>query len=206
MHKVEIGAGFTVTALAGFGLLDNLIAMIILVCIGITLIFHGSYEVFFKPRMFLQRRITKWLLKRNWNVKLGKHPDFQFVIFAEDDSGREVQIGRTKNDNGVLAFTVLIHKDNKLLSQLDKLEANQRSQLLEEIKAFLAGKDMAYDGAHWPMNKLATQHALPLDSQLSEHLIDLKAKEVVNAGIGVRSLIRKTIIPLISDKEGSPPE
>ncbi len=68
---------------------------------------------------------------------------------------------------------------------------------------FFVSKDMAYSDAEWPLNKLAVQHALPLNSQLSEHVVDLKAKEVINAVIGVRSLIRKAISPLEPDKECS---
>ena len=65
---------------------------------------------------------------------------------------------------------------------------------------------MGYDGARWPLNELVVQHALPLDKQLSEHLVDLKAKEVINAVIGVRSLLRKAIISLKLDKGGSQTE
>ena len=53
MYKIEIGAGFVVTALAGFDLLKSLPANITLVVIGLALILHGSYEVFFKPYLFL---------------------------------------------------------------------------------------------------------------------------------------------------------
>ncbi len=201
MYKIEIGAGFVVSALGGSGILQSLPASVALLGIGILLMSHGCYEIFFKPRMFLRKRLVKWLLNRNWKVRLEKHADFYFIIWAEDDSGREVMIGRTRNDKGILAFTALIHQDNKLLSPLDRLEANLRRQLIEDIKAFLAGKDMAYKGPFWPMNKLAVKHALPLDSQLTEHVIDLKAKEVVNAVIGVHSLIRKSIIPLTSDND-----
>ena len=182
------------TALAGFGLLGNLPANIVLIIIGISLILHGSYEVFFKPRAFLQKRLVKWLSRRNWKIRIERNPKFYFIIWAEDDSHREVMISRDKKDKGILAFTALIHKDKSLLSKLDRLTVTQRNQLLEDIRVFFATKDMGYVGAWWPLNKLSVQHALPLDYQLSEHLVDLKAKEVVNAVIGVRSLIRKALL------------
>ncbi len=210
MAKIEIGAGFAVTALAGFGLLDSLPTNVVLAVIGVTLILHGSYEIFFKPRMFLQKRLTKWLLTRNWKIRADKNPNFNFIIWAKDNANREVMVSRDKKDKGIIAFTALIHedspKDRDLLTKLDQLGANQRNRFVEDIKVFLASKDMGYEGALWPLNKLAVQHALSLDSQLSEHIVDLKAKEVINAVIVVRSLIRKAIIPLEPDKEGKETE
>jgi len=206
MYKIEIGAGFAVTALAGFGLLGSLPANIILMVIGIVLLFHGGYEVFFKPRILLQKRLMKWLLTRNWKIRIEKHPNFYFIIWAEDDSHREVMISRPKEDSGIIAFTALVYREEKLFSKLEKLGAVPQNQLVEDIRAFLAGKDMGYGGASWPLNKLSVQHSLPLDSQLSEHLVDLKAKEVINTVIGVCSLTRKAIIPLELDKKGSQTE
>jgi hypothetical protein len=205
MPIIAIGVGVVMAALAGFGLLESLPANIVLVIIGIILILYGSYEVFFKPRAFLQKRLEKWLLRRNWNIRIEKNPQFYFIIWAEDDSHREVMISRDKKDKGILAFTALIHKDKDkdLLSRLDRLADSQKGQLLEDIRIFFTSKDMGYGGAWWPLNKLSVQHALPLDYKLSEHLVDLKAKEVINAVIGVRSLIRKAVIPLELNKEGS---
>jgi hypothetical protein len=196
MSKIEIGVGFVVAALAGFGLLQNIPTSIVLTIIGIGLIFHGSYEVFFKPHMFLERRLKRWLEVRHWSIRIEKDQHFYFVIWAEDESHRKIAISRHRNDKGVLAFTALVNQTGKTWEpKLDVLTGKQRTQLIEDIRVFFASKDMGYDGADWPFDKLTVQSALPLDSQLSEHLVDLKAKEVVNAIIGVRSLIRRAIVP-----------
>ena len=201
MYKVEIGLGFIVTALAGFNLLNSIPANIVLVVIGIALVLHGGYEVIFKPRYFLQKRIVKWLLRRNWKVKTDQHPNFYLIINAEDDSHREISITRDKKDNGILAFTIgnLVHPS--WISGLNKLSKRERALLLEDIKILFTNKDMAYETVKWPLDKLAIQHALPLDQNLSEHLVDLEAKSVINTGIGVRSLIRKAITHLEADME-----
>ncbi len=206
MYKIEIGAGFVVTALAGFNLLESLTANIILVVLGCSLILHGSYEVFFKPHMFLEKRIGNWLLSRHWIIRKEKNPQFDFIIWAEDNSHREVAITKSNGAKGILVFSASITKGKDWGSELARLTTSQRKQLIEDIIVFFTSKDIAYVGAIWPLDRLAVQHALRLDSQLSEHLVDLKAKEVINAVIGIRSLIRKAIIPLEPDKEGSQTE
>lgn len=186
-----------VTALGGFGLLQNLPASIILVIIGIILICHGFYDIFLKPYMFLEKRLTKWLLTRNWKVQIEKRPGFYFILNAEDDSHREVVISRDNCDKGVLAFSAKIFLHKEWIPKLNSLTDIQKRQLIEDIKVFFATKDMGYGGASWPLDKLTVQHALPLDTNLSEHLVDLKAKEITNSIIGVHSIIRKVIIPIV---------
>lgn len=204
MVRIQIALGFIVASIGGFGLLGSLPANIILACIGGILLLNGSYEAFFKPHVWLDGRLTKWLLARNWKVRKEKRTGFYFIIWAEDESHRELAITRERNAKGVLAFTALVGIATDWECYLDSLTPRQRDQLVEDIRVFLASKDMSFDGALWPLSKLSVQHALPLDSHLSEHSVDLKAKEVVNGVIGIRSLIRKAIIPLESDKEGSP--
>ncbi len=133
MYKIEIGAGFVVTALAGFSLLGSLPANIILVTLGGALIFHGSYEVFFKPRMFLSKRLGKWLLSRNWKIRMEKTPPFDFIIWAEDDSRRELAITKSKEAKGMLVFTAAILKGEEWGTNLAKLRSTQRKQLIEDI-------------------------------------------------------------------------
>ncbi len=203
MGKIEIGAGFAVTALAGFGLLQDPIANTILLLLGIVLIPHGVYEIFFKPRMYLRQRITRWLLARNWKVRIEDKAGFYFIMWAEDESHRELAITRDKKDAGILAFTARVPLDKDWSDKLDKLNNTQRNSLVEEIKVFFASKDMGFAEAKWPLHKISAQHALSLTTELSEHTIDLKAKEAINAVIGVRSLIRKSLTLLESDKEGS---
>lgn len=191
MSKIEIGVGFVLSALSGFGIFQNLYVNIAIACIGVALIFHGLYELAFKPYVFLDKRLAAWLKKRNWKTNIEKKEPFYFIIWAEDDDGRKVAITKGKEDKGILAFSARIPVERDLLLALDKLTQGQRRQLLEDIKVFFASKNMSYSGADWPLTKLAVQGALPIDGQLSEHLIDLKAKEITMAIIGVRSLVRK---------------
>jgi hypothetical protein len=193
MYKIEIGAGFIVAALSGFGLFHNLYANITLLAIGAVLIGHGLYELAFAPYVFLDRRLSGWLKKRNWITKIERKEPFNFIIWVSNSDGLVTAITKLKKGRNVLAFSAKVPISAEWGVFLVRLTGRQRAQLLEDIKVFCASKNMSYDGASWPLDKLAIQSPLPINSQLSEHVVDLKAREMEMASIGIRSLIRKSI-------------
>ena len=182
-----------IAALGGFGLLQSIPISTVLAIIGLVLVAHGSYEVFFKPNFFLKWRITKWLKGRDWAVTTDKNPQFYFIIWAEDSDQRKIAITRSKDHKNILTFNTRIRQGENWETKLSGLTTSQRARLIEEMKIFFASKNLSYDGAVWPFDKLAAQTALPLDSNLSAHLVDVKAKEIIFAIIGVRSIVRKAI-------------
>lgn len=193
MGWIGIGVGLVIAGLSSFGLIQNRPASTVLVIIAVFLICHGAYEVWGKPRIFLERRIKGWLLKSNWSVEVEEKPEFYFIIWAKDDSHRELAITREKKAKGILAFTAVVPREKDWDFKLARLTATQQYQLVEDIKIFLASKDIGYDGVEWPLEKVTVQSALLLDHNLSGYLVDLKAKGVINAVIGIRSLVRKAI-------------
>jgi hypothetical protein len=198
MAKIEIGAGFLITALSGFGLFQNVVASIVLLCIGLVLIGHGCFEEFFRPYLLLEGNVKRWLLNRNWMVKAKDISKlYYFAFVAEDEFKRSVTIIRDKHDKHVLTFTALIPIDKAILVELEKLSVSKQRQLTEDIRIYFTSKNMGYWDAKWPLNEIKVQTALPIDSQISEHLIDVKAKEIINTQIGVHSIVRKAIAPQI---------
>jgi hypothetical protein len=193
MAWIGIGVGLVIAGLSSFGLIQNRPASTVLVVIAIFLICHGAYEMWGKSRIFLERRIKGWLLKAKWSVEIEKKPEFYLIIWAKDDSNRELAITREKGNKGVLAFTAVVPREQDWGLKLAGLNATQQYQLMEDIKIFLASKDMGYDGVTWPLEKVTVQGGLLLDHNLSGYLVDLKAKSVINAVIGIRSIIRKAI-------------
>jgi hypothetical protein len=195
MGWIGIGVGLVTVGLSSFGLIQNRLASTILLVIAAFLICNGAYEMWGKQRMFLKRRIQGWLLKANWSVEIEEKPGFCFIIWAKDECNREVGITREKKRKDILAFTALVKmemvRDWDL--KLAGLNDTQKHQLMEDIKVFLASMDVAYDRVTWPLEKVTVQNAVLLDNNISGYIVDLKAKSIVNAVIGVRSIIRKAI-------------
>jgi len=193
MAWIGIGVGLVIGGLSGFGLVQNGPAGIVLIIIAVFLICNGIWEMWGRQRIFLEGRIKKWLLKANWSVVVDRKPKFYLIIWAKDDSNREVGITREKGNKGILAFTTVVPRGKDWNVKLAELDATEQYKLMEDIKIFLAGKDIGYDKVRWPLEKVTIQSAIILDHNVSGYLVDLKAKSVINAMIGVRSIIRKAI-------------
>lgn len=102
-------------------------------------------------------------------------------------------IGRDREQKGILAFTAPIELDSDTVRGIgEKLSAIQQQKLYEELHVLLASMHLGYDTGVF--TNMAVQHALPIDEHLSEHAVDLKAKEVVDGVIAVKSMIRRAVI------------
>lgn len=192
MAWIGIGVALLIAGLSSFESIENRLASVVIVVVAMFLVCYGSYEIWGKPRILLKRRIKKWLLKRNWSVEIEEKPEICFIVRATDDSNREVVITRHKDNKDVLVFTAAVNIEKNWDVKLAGLNDIAKRKLLEEIKILLAIKDMGYVDVEWPL-EVKIQHVLILDTDISGYFVDLKAKSVINAVIGVRSIIRKAI-------------
>lgn len=205
MPKIEIGAGFVLAALAGVGLQGSLSVTVILFICGIFLILHGGYEEYVKPRFRVDSRLSDWLQRRDWSVSIDSERAFNFVLWAQDESGRKVAITRIRRArNDVLAFTAKVGLDPAWLPKLEAMAQPDRAKLIEDIRILFAAKRIGFNFPEpiWPPN-VTIQTGLPLDNHLSQHLVDTTAKDMTHTMIGVRSLIRRAIAESASDTKPS---
>ena len=136
-------------------------------------------------------------------LPLGRQWQCRLLSLASDAIAFVVPISPRRELGSARSTTTPIPFDKDWNNKLERLAGKQRTNLIEDIRVFFASKDMGFGEAGWPLQKVAVQHALPLNQDLSEHAIDLKAKEVINAVIGVRGLVRKAIALLEPDREDS---
>jgi hypothetical protein len=193
MGWIGIGVGLVMAGLSSFGLIESIPAVTVLVVIAVFLISNGVWEVWGKPRIFLERRIRGWLVRSDWSVRIEKQPGAYFWIWAKDPTGRELAVSRHREKKEILVFTALVPLEQDWVLKLAALGRVEQYRLVEDIKIFLAIKDMAYRDVEWPPERVAVQDALALDHNISRYLVDLKAKKVINAMIGAKSIVRRAI-------------
>lgn len=196
MARIEIGTGAVIAAIAGLGWASSAPVNVALLILGIFLILHGAYDVYYKPNVRLDRALTRWLERRYWKVTPEQNAPgdkFYFAIWAQDEAKRRVMISREKSAKGVLGFTAPIKLDDNTVRGIGtQLSSIQQQQLYEELHVLLASMHLGYNTE--VLTNLALQHSLPIDEHLSEHAVDLKAKEVVDGVIAARSMIRKAVM------------
>ena len=195
-------------ALSGFGVFQNYYANIVLLALGIFLIAHGIFKLYFKPQVLLKSLIKKWLLKRRWEIVPGLKEktyktDYYFVMAVENREQYRVSISRSKRNKGVLVFHSTIQTDKNRDSQFKQFSLTTQNQLVEDIRLFLATKDIPFEGIEWPLDRILIETVLPIDSHISEQRIDDKTKELVFTVVGINAIISKYLGLLNSDRGSS---
>ena len=190
--RIGIGAGAVIAAIAGLGWTSSAPINGFLLILGIYLIAHGAYDVYYKPNVSLGKTIERWLERNYWNVtpeQNAPNEKFYFAVWAQDPANRRVMISREREVKGILAFTAPIELDAATVRAIGtKLSPTQQQQLYEQLHVLLASMHLGYNTGIW--TNLAVQHGLPIDEHLSEHAVDLRAKEVIDGVIAARSMIR----------------
>ncbi len=108
MPRIGIGAGAVIAAIAGLGWTSSAPVNVSLLILGIFLIAHGTYHVYYKPNVRLDKALTKWLERHYWTVTPERDAPgdkFYFAIWARDEAKRRVMISREKPVKGLLAFS-----------------------------------------------------------------------------------------------------
>jgi hypothetical protein len=196
MPRIEIGIGAIVAGAAGLGLGKYDVFQIVLLILGSLLIAHGAYDVYFKPNILLDKTVARWLSRHYWRVRIdiaATPANSYFAFWVQDDGGRRVMVSRERDVKNTLAFTAPIDLDPKVLALISaKLSTVEQQRLYEDIHVLLASMHLGY--ASSTFSRITIQHALPIDEQLSEQAVDLKAKEVANGVIAARSIITRAVL------------
>ena len=101
-------------------------------------------------------------------------------------------ISREKATKGILGFAAPIDLDDDTIRKVgDKLSPVEQKKIYEELHVLLASMHLGYNSEI--MTNMAVEHSLPIDEHLSEHTVDMKAKEVVDGIIAARSSVRRAV-------------
>ena len=123
MPRIGIGIGAVIAAIAGLGWASSAPANVSLLILGILLVVYGTYDVYYKPNVRLDKTITRWLERHYWTVTAepdGPSDKFYFAIWARDEANRSVRISREKPDNRTLAFTAPIDLDEDTVREVGR--------------------------------------------------------------------------------------
>ena len=130
------------------------------------------------PTLRLRQRVTKWLVARR------SSPNLYFGVWAAelDNPQKKILISRSKGaDKDILAFSALVPLDAAWLEPLSRMPEVSKGLLIQEMHVFIATMRMAFAALEWPLDRVAVQHAIPIDNNLSAYAVDLEAKQVLHA-------------------------
>jgi hypothetical protein len=148
------------------------------------------------PKWRLRQKVTSWLVSRHWLLETNTSPSLYFGLWASelDHPEYKILICRSKSDSGLLSFSARVPLNTSWLRPLAKLPDSLQQVLIQDIGVLMNTMQMGFASLEWPLDKLAIQTAMPIDSNLSEHTVDMQGKAVTHAIIGARRVIRRAVI------------
>ena len=176
----------------------GVVAGIATAIIGVAAKIASILRAKFGPTWRLRQRVTNWLVDRRWILKTEASPNLYFGLWASelDNPQKEILICRTRDHKDILAFSARVPLDPAWIEPLSTMPEASRGVLVQEMGIFISTMRMAFIELEWPFDKLAIQHAIPIDNGLSAYTVDLEAKAVLHGIFGARRIIRKALIQL----------
>lgn len=198
MTRIGVGLTAFVAGVAGLGFASSVPLNLALLAIGVLLVIQGVYLSYYLPNVHLDKTLKRWLQRHYFHAIDDRMPSaqpdaFHFALWMSDEAGRKVMISREREAKGVLGFTAPVELDEETVRGIaTKLSATQQQRLYEELHVLLATMNLAFRSRKF--TSITVQGMLPVDDQVTEHTVSLKAVEVVNGVIAARSVIRKAVL------------
>lgn len=208
MPRIEIGVGVLLTLAAALGLLESGWAYVALAVAGVYLVAHGTYDVAVKPHFRVEYRLSDWLMRRSWSVRMERKETLAFrLVVASGSSGHEVVITRDRK-----AVDDKIHFSGSYMppeAQHDILASfadYEREILRAEIRIFLASRILGFsfiqvDGQQlWPP-VVAITATLAQDQSLCQQSVDETAHGVELSVIGIRAIVTRAVAAHLGSRQ-----
>lgn len=157
------------------------------------------------PKFRLRQKVIKWLVRRRWVLSTEDSPSLHFGLGAADIDNplKKMLISRSKNTSHLLTFSASVPFDPKWFPVLETFPERSKIALVQDLGIFIGTMKIGFEGLEWPLANFRLQTALPIDSNLSEHVVDLQGKELTHVILGARRIIRKAVTMSIPDKGDS---
>jgi hypothetical protein len=132
----------------------------------------------------IRDRIQNWLMSEGWQIAEPKHPDFAWLIRAEDGGERRILVGqnKTREDRIHLEATIRISDDHR--KRFERLPEEKKREALWSLRYQLLQMNVDFIGVTEPMENVVLTQRIYLDG-LSKDAFVQRFLTVRNAIIAV---------------------
>lgn len=139
-------------------------------------------------------KIQNWLMGEGYQIAEQPHPDFAWLIRAEDGAGRRVLVGqgKTRDDQVLMEARVSIGDEYRL--KFESLPEEKRKEILWKLRFRLLLMNVDFVGVAEPVQGVTLTQRMYLDGMTKDAFIQ--------RFITVRNAVITVIWSVIQDLEG----
>ena len=145
----------------------------------------------------IRDKVQNWLMSEGWQIAEPTHPDFAWLIRAEDGGERRILVGQNKarEDRVHLEANVRISEDHRKL--FESLPEKKRREVLWNLRFRLLQMNVDFVGVAEPMQDVILTQRIYLDG--------LTKDAFIRRFLTVRNAVIAVIWSTIQDLEGVNP-
>jgi hypothetical protein len=108
-------------------------------------------------------KIQNWLMNEGWQIAEQTHPDFEWLIRAEDAGGRRILVGQNKAKSDQIHLEARVDLADEHHKLFETLPADKRRETLWRLRFRLLAMNVDFVGVAEPMQSVLLTQRIYLD-------------------------------------------
>lgn len=129
-------------------------------------------------------KVQNWLMSEGWQISEPSHPDFQWLIRAEDAGERRILVGQNKAKEDRVHLEASVRVSDEHLKQFESLPEDRRREVLWNLRYRLLLMNVDFVGVAEPIRDVILTQRIYIDGLTKDAFIQ-RFLTVRNAVIAV---------------------
>ena len=142
-------------------------------------------------------KVQDWLMSDGWQISEQTHPDFAWLIRAEDAGARRIAVGQNKARPDHLHLEAAVEPSDEYRQMFEALPGDRRREILWKLRFQLLLMNVDFTGVAEPMEAVILTQRIYLDG--------LTKDAFIQRFMMVRNAVIAVIWSIIQDLEGVEP-
>jgi len=108
-------------------------------------------------------QVQKWLMSEGWQISEQPHPDFEWLMRAEDAAQRKIVIGQNKARPDMIHLEASVNLADADRKMFENLPDEKRKEILWELRFRLLSMNVDFVGVTEPMQTILLTQRIYLD-------------------------------------------
>jgi hypothetical protein len=108
-------------------------------------------------------KIQKWLMSEGWQIAEQTHPNFVWLIRAEDGGERRILVGQNKAKEDLIHLEAIVNLADEHQKKFETLDADRRREILWKLRFRLLAMNVDFVGVAEPMQSVLLTQRVYLD-------------------------------------------
>jgi hypothetical protein len=118
-----------------------------------------------------RNKVQSWLMSEGWQISEQAHPDFAWLIQAEDAGGRKMVVGQSKARQDLVHLEAVVDPSDEYRELFANLPEDSRREILWKLRFQLLSMNVDFTGVGEPLEAILLTQRIYLDGLTKDAFI-----------------------------------